>query len=132
MKGFLQNIYLRPSCYACKAKSGKSGSDLAIADFWGIEKSYPELDDDKGISALLVYNGNVKLSERLDLTRVEYNDILSSNSMIEKSVDEPQEKVLFWQAFPIRGFAATAEFCKRMERSFLSRVVAFIKRKLGV
>ena len=132
MKGFLQNIYLRPSCYACKAKSGKSGSDLAIADFWGIEKSYPELDDDKGISALLVYNGNVKLSERLDLTRVEYNDILSSNSMIEKSVDEPQEKALFWQAFPIRGFAATAEFCKRMERSFLSRVVAFIKRKLGV
>lgn len=33
MKGFLKNLYLRPSCYACPAKCGKSGADYTLADF---------------------------------------------------------------------------------------------------
>lgn len=33
MKGFLSDLYLRPSCYQCTARSGKSGSDITIADF---------------------------------------------------------------------------------------------------
>lgn len=35
MRIFLRNISLRPSCYACPAKSGKSGSDITLADFLG-------------------------------------------------------------------------------------------------
>ena len=48
MQGFLADIYLRPSCYACPAKSGKSGSDITIADAWGMENFAGEHDDDKG------------------------------------------------------------------------------------
>ena len=33
MRGFLSDIYLRPSCYECKCKNGVSHSDLTIADF---------------------------------------------------------------------------------------------------
>ena len=54
MKGFLSNFYLRPSCYACTARTGKSGSDISIADFWGVQNYYPEFDDDKGIGLVLV------------------------------------------------------------------------------
>lgn len=54
MKVFLRNITLRPSCYACQAKSGRSGSDLTIADFWGIDNVLPEMDDDKGTSLVLI------------------------------------------------------------------------------
>lgn len=54
MKGFLDNLFLRPSCYCCSAKSGKSGSDITIADFWGIDRLMPDFDDDKGISLVLV------------------------------------------------------------------------------
>lgn len=53
MRGFLADIYLRPSCYACPAKSGKSGSDITIADAWGINRFAPELDDDKGACYVL-------------------------------------------------------------------------------
>lgn len=51
---FLENVILRPSCYDCPAKSGKSGSDITLGDFWGIEKLRPEFDDDKGCSLLAV------------------------------------------------------------------------------
>ena len=54
MKGFLRNIYLRPSCYACPAKGGKSGSDITLADYWGIQHLMPEFDDDRGVSALTI------------------------------------------------------------------------------
>ena len=54
MKAFLSDLILRPSCYGCRAKEGRSGSDITIADFWGIQNVLPEFDDDKGVSLVLV------------------------------------------------------------------------------
>lgn len=33
MRAFLSNLDLRPSCHDCKAKSGRSGSDITLGDF---------------------------------------------------------------------------------------------------
>lgn len=38
LSGFLSNLYLRPSCFACKAKNLKSHADITLGDFWTIEK----------------------------------------------------------------------------------------------
>ena len=54
MRGFLANVYLRPSCYACRCKNGASHSDLTIGDFWGIDTVAPDFDDDKGVGLVLV------------------------------------------------------------------------------
>lgn len=54
MRGFLADLYTRPSCHACPAKQLKSGSDITLGDFWGIESLMPEIDDDKGVSAIIV------------------------------------------------------------------------------
>lgn len=54
MRGFLSDIYLRPSCYACKCKNGVNHSDMTIADFWGINQVAPEFDDDKGVGLVLL------------------------------------------------------------------------------
>ena len=54
LKTFCNDLYLRPSCYSCPCKELKSGSDITIADFWGIEDKYPLFDDNKGVSLVLV------------------------------------------------------------------------------
>lgn len=54
MKGFLSNLYLRPSCHDCKCKDGKHHSDISLGDFWGIDKFNPSFDDDKGVSLVLI------------------------------------------------------------------------------
>lgn len=59
-RGFLKNLYLRPSCYDCKAKNYTSGSDLSLADYWGIQKKHPKFDDDKGTSLVLVNSSKGK------------------------------------------------------------------------
>ena len=56
MRGFLQNLYLRPSCHACPSKELTSGSDLTLADYWGIEQIHPDFDDDKGCSMVICNN----------------------------------------------------------------------------
>ena len=55
MQMFLRNICLRPSCYTCKFKTVYSKADLTLGDCWGIEKYRPDLDDDKGLSVIIVH-----------------------------------------------------------------------------
>lgn len=57
MQMFLRNIILRPSCYECKQKHR---SDITLADYWDISKQHPNLNDDKGISKVLINTGKGK------------------------------------------------------------------------
>lgn len=52
--GFIHDYYLRPSCYYCRMKNNRSGSDITLADFWGIEDIDNEFKDDKGVSLLSI------------------------------------------------------------------------------
>ena len=54
LRGFLRDLYLRPSCHQCPVKDLRSGSNITIADFWGIDATYPEQDDDRGYSLVLL------------------------------------------------------------------------------
>lgn len=71
LRGFLADLYLRPSCYACPSKSFKSGSDITIGDFWGVQHVMPEIDDDKGVSVVMVNDGDKWKSETLSLWSIE-------------------------------------------------------------
>lgn len=54
LRGFLAELYNRPSCHACSVRELRSGADLTIADYWNVHQKFPEMDDDKGTSAVLV------------------------------------------------------------------------------
>ena len=82
------NLYLRPSCMKCPIRDLRSGSDITLADFWGIETLLPELDDDKGISVVMVNTEKgLKLLNTLDLHLhdVQYSDIVLRNSSVQIS-----------------------------------------------
>ena len=46
----------RPSCFKCPYKSINRESDITIADYWGIDNADPEMNDNKGVSLVLVNN----------------------------------------------------------------------------
>ena len=52
VRGFLDKIYIRPSCHKCPFCDTARPGDITIGDFWGIEKTLPELDDKRGVSLL--------------------------------------------------------------------------------
>lgn len=80
LRGFMSNLYLRPSCYACKVREFRSSSDLTLADCWGLQSIYPKLDDDRGYSLCILKNNrfDVCLSS-LDLHSVSMDFIKVNN-----------------------------------------------------
>lgn len=88
MRAFLSDMILRPSCYNCQAKSGRSQSDITIGDFWGIETVLPSMDDDKGTSLVLVHTEKGKqifADAQVKTEVVAYADAFAHNPAIEHS-----------------------------------------------
>lgn len=57
IKGFLNDIYLRPSCYNCRFKSVNHNSDITLADFWHFEKVRSDIvDNDTGVSLVFTHS----------------------------------------------------------------------------
>lgn len=54
MRGFLQDLYLRKSCYRCTCRKLHRISDITLADFWGIKDVLPSMYDGKGTSLVLI------------------------------------------------------------------------------
>ena len=103
MKGFLADLYLRPSCYACPAKCLKSGSDITIGDYWGIQNVMPEIDDDKGICCLMVNTdkGRQLLSSKewIEYRKSDYSTVIKYNMACVVSVAPNLKRKLFFDKY---------------------------------
>ena len=103
MKGFLADLYLRPSCYACPAKCLKSGSDITIGDYWGIQNVMPEIDDDKGICCLMVNTdkGKQLLSSKewIEYRKSDYSTVIKYNMACIVSVAPNLKRNLFFDKY---------------------------------
>lgn len=100
MRAFLSDMILRPSCYNCQSKCGRSQSDITIADFWGINKILPQMDDDKGTSLLLVHTekGYEALNfEKMIFADSTYENALKFNPAIEKSATPHKNRKKFFE-----------------------------------
>lgn len=99
MQGFLQNLYLRPSCYACPAKAGKSGADITLGDFWGIENHYPDFCDDKGCGLVIINSAKADdlLEKTCELQETILEKAVMGNSCILHSVNVPVNYKYFWK-----------------------------------
>lgn len=131
MNIFLSNLSLRPSCYACPAKISYVQSDITLADFWGVDRLAPEIDDDKGCGLILLNNklryGFLKsLDSQLYLQSL--SKLIKYNPSIEKSVSQPQNRNLFFSFL----FRYNFSFLTRLfvSNSFFIRLIRFIYRKI--
>ena len=131
MRGFLADLYTRPSCHACPAKQLRSGSDLTLGDFWGIESLMPEIDDDKGVSAIIVntdkgkqvlHNINVELHE------VQYNELTTRNPALVKSFPKTPKRTKF---FKDDGLSFEEKVKRLAKKTFSMKTLAYrIVRKV--
>ena len=100
MKAFLRDFIIRPSCYFCPVKGGRSGADITLGDFWGIQNVLPLFDDDKGVSAVLLHSekGKEYYSKiNADSIEVSMQDIIGENPAYIKSVGNNPLREQFFQ-----------------------------------
>jgi len=97
---FLRDYCLRPSCYECRAKENKL-SDLTIADFWGIHNVAPEMNDNRGISLVLVKTERGaelfnQVCKNMEVKEVSYEDGVRNNPAEYRSAARPPQRDVFF------------------------------------
>lgn len=138
MRAFLRELCNRLSCHDCQCRELRSGSDLTIADFWGIEKVLPEFDDDRGASLVLTNTEKgatllQAIAECIDLRNSNFDVAISGNSALVRSPTPHRNRTQFLKKCRAENFD---KFVIRMLlpslririRSLLVRII----RKLGL
>ena len=134
LRGFIDHLYIRPSCYDCPAKEGKSHSDITLADCWGIDKVHPELNNDIGLSAVKL--NTLKATEFCnDIIKhdymLPYNVFETSNPSFTKCPEITKWRSLFWRLYPEQSFNAINIINKKKKPSILERLLIKIKHTIS-
>ena len=135
---FLQDMILRPSCYQCPFRKGRSGSDLTLADLWNVSEAAPEMDDDRGVSLILV-NSEKGRETIAGLSAKEIDPLLAlgRNGAFAQTLQIPQRRNEFFQGLHstkdligyMKGFVVRTPLHKKIYRS-LHTVLSMIKRRI--
>lgn len=131
MRGYLADLYTRPSCHTCPAKQLKSGSDITLGDFWGIESLMPEIDDDKGVSAIIVNSDKGKQvlhNINVELYEVQYDELTTRNPALVKSFPITPKRTVF---FKEDGYTFEEKVKRLAKKPFSMKTLAYrIVRKV--
>lgn len=101
LRGFLQNLYLRPSCHSCHFCRKNRPSDITLADFWGAQEESPSMYDGKGTSLIFIQSqkGNEIFQQVQDRAKIKEQDfakaIRHNPSMIQPSTPSPKRAAFF-------------------------------------
>lgn len=114
IRGFLRNVFLRPSCYKCMYSTPNRVSDFTIADWWFYNKKEKKDKDfmRRGVSLLLVntlkalkitHNLQMNLSERT------MDEALKTNDNLHKCTQKPINRNDFWRFYSQNCFTDTVK-----------------------
>lgn len=133
LRGFLSELYNRPSCHDCKCRELKSGSDLTIADYWRVHEKFPEMDDDRGASLVLVNTCKGEtiwsnISNIADVSLSDFADAIRTNPAIVKSSPPNRNRARFFRAVHNKNFDRLV--ISLVRRPLWRRVGSRVKRML--
>ena len=137
LRGFVGNLYLRPSCYHCQFKGITRQSDFTLGDYWGVWSQLPEYHDGKGTSLVLIHSDKAigiweDVSAELRFCEVESAQALKENPSALSASLCSQVRYEFFNRYPLEDFSALVEtLCPRpvvKKPSLLYRIVKKICR----
>lgn len=120
--GYLQvGNFSRPSCYACKFKGFPQKADITLADFWGIEKIDPSMDQDKGTSLVMINSNKGQLlfdsiKDKIRWKEFTIDEARKGNPAMDSSLKSvPLNRQVFFKDLDIMSFEnlASKYFPKR-------------------
>ena len=132
---FLQDMTLRPSCYSCPAKGGRSRADITLADLWNVAAVASHMDDDKGVSLVLANSdkGEAALAAACDLlVPVDFALASQKNAGFHGDVKVPERRDEFFagmhSAKDIRAYMAGFVVRKNIFLDCYQRLHTFLSK----
>lgn len=134
MRGFVNDFYLRPSCYDCQSKGINRASDITLGDFWGIDNILPELNDKKGTSIVLIQSKKGEnlfnqIKENIIFKETDIKDVVKFNKSIIESAVKNEKRDKFFKY--IEKFKFNQAIDLSIEKSKIGTIKKYIKFKIS-
>ena len=132
-KMFIRNNGLRNSCYKCVFKES-SLADITLADAWGIEKSHPDMDDDKGASLMILNSQKGRQLVMLLSSKIKLNqcDIVETNAALSRlrtlTRRHPQRDLLYKYIDELSFDLLIKKYCKPSIRNCFGHAKRILQR----
>ena len=125
-KLFSNSVILRPSCHVCKYANLNRCGDITVGDFWGVDKHYPELDDNKGTSLILINTSKgqellKEINNEISCTQVKKENCLQPNLI--GPTKEYGLRNLFLNSFSNFGFEYALKRWNFLEKNVLDKII---------
>ena len=115
---FIKNFSLRESCYECHFSNSERCGDISLADFWKLEKQFPEFQDFKGVSLVITNNDKGEklfgeLKDKYEIIETP-KELAFAQHPLRKPFAKPPKSDLFWNTYLTQGYKA----CVKKYNSF--------------
>ena len=132
LRGFLSELYNRPSCHQCSVRELRSGADITLGDYWNVHQRFPELDDDTGTSVVLVDSekgaGLVnRVSPFCNMVESDYADVRRTNPTVCRSSPPHAKRGKFFKLIHM-GADFDLTVYSLLKRPLWRRMGSFAKR----
>lgn len=138
---YLRSMFLswnmRPSCFQCPFKKTKRISDFTLADAWGVSHSTPEINDNKGLSSVVVHSKKglelwAILKHKIDSVQVSIDDIAAGNSNLITNKSQTGDRKLFFETLNINSKEAFLNLCSirkaPLKQRIKNKLIAMLSR----
>ena len=129
-KGFINNYYLRPSCFECNFKGLKRCSDITIGDFWAVKEYYPEFYSCFGTSAVIIRSNKAyrlfqSATDKLESLKVKADYLSVWNTHLLYPASKTDFRKQFYKQKRDFELSITINELNQNEQSILSKTERF-------
>ena len=133
------NVGIRPVCEKCPYKGNFHSSDIIMADFWGIEKVAPDMDQDTGTSLAIINTSKgeklfLQASSHMCVKKVRMEDVPGGNACLYSSIELGKQNQWFWNNLDKLGFTKVSHVMMRRQKrenviNRMKKIVAELTRR---
>lgn len=101
---YVQGQNYRECCYNCKYATPNRVGDITVGDYFGVEKEHPQINNPKGVSAVIINNEKgeffwEQIAHRLEIAKSSYKKVAKKNPTLMDPSPRKEERNSFYQGF---------------------------------
>ena len=133
---YLQSMFrswnMRKSCFQCPFKNAERISDFTLADCWGASKLVPNVNDNKGLSSVVVHSHKglelwYSVRAKLEFKEIPLEEISKGNPNLIQNKKPSGDRSLFYKKLKENPERAFTKLCKVNSPSLISRIIKKMK-----
>lgn len=134
---YLQSMFrswnMRLSCFNCPFKNKERLSDVTLADCWGAYKLVQEINDNKGLSSVIIHSKKglilwEKIKDRMDVSEISIEDIAAGNSNLINNKPQTGDRQLFYELLCKKPRKAFVKLCSVKEPTVAQKIKIKLRR----